>query len=235
VIFLALFNLRQIDLRVILEYDFVFHNAKLDRLDGRRAEIDTQKSRLIESEHGLFYVIATIPYFRSAREKSSPYKNAQGRCILRPDTKIMRTSFFVFLSLLTLFSATLFIVPITPAEAAIIPCGTKASPAPCTLCHLIVGINQIIVLLRNIMTAIAIVVIVAMAIVYITSAGNEARMSFAKSGISAALVGFCIILLAWLIVNFVLTLPIFSGGGSGLIRTGWDSLTCNTTSRAIGG
>ncbi len=142
----------------------------------------------------------------------------------------MRSSIFICLSLFTLFSATLFALPIAPAEAAIIPCGTKANPEKCTLCHLVVGINQIIVLLRNIMTAIAIVVIVAMAIIYITSAGNESRMSFAKSGISAALIGFCIILLAWIVVNFILTLPIFSN--SGLVRTGWSTLTCNTASQA---
>ncbi len=148
------------------------------------------------------------------------------------------TRLFVFFSILILLSSVFFILPATPAEAGIIPCGlTNPDPTQvnngqdkCTLCHLVVGIQNIIVLLRNIMTAIAIAVIVAMAFVYITSAGDEGRMRFAKGGIVAALIGFVIILLAWLIVNFILTLPIFSG--SGLIRTGWSSFQCNTASLA---
>lgn len=150
----------------------------------------------------------------------------------------MRLSIFLFLSILTVFSSTLFVVPFAPAEAGIIPCGLTTDDnnqagdqrARCTLCHLVVGINSIIVFLRNIMSAVAIAVIVAMAFIYITSAGDEGRMRFAKGGMVAALIGFCIILLAWVIVNFVLTMPIFSGSGSGMIRTGWDSFQCNTTS-----
>lgn len=155
----------------------------------------------------------------------------------------MRRTFFAFLSVLVLFSSVLLLVPLAPAEAGIIPCGlTSPDPAwpnngqdKCTLCHLIIGINSIIVFLRNIMSAIAIAVIVAMAFVYITSAGDEGRMRFAKGGIAAALIGFAIILLAWLIVNFILTIRDTSGTSifnSSLIRTGWDSFQCNTTSRA---
>lgn len=148
----------------------------------------------------------------------------------------MRLSLFLFLSLLTIFSSTLLTLPLAPAEAGIIPCGlttddpnqTGDQTARCTLCHLVVGINGIIVFLRNIMSAVAIAVIVAMAFVYITSAGDEGRMRFAKGGMVAALIGFAIILLAWVIVNFILTMPIFQNNN--LIRTSWDSFQCNTTS-----
>lgn len=135
-----------------------------------------------------------------------------------------------------------------PTEAGIIPCGLT-SPDPsinvtddpsqgtskCTLCHLIVGINNIIVLLRNIMSAIAVAFIVAMAIIYITSSGDEGRMRFAKSGIAAALIGFAIILLAWVIVNFVLSIKDTDGRSifnPNVIRTDWDSFQCTTTSQA---
>jgi hypothetical protein len=153
----------------------------------------------------------------------------------------MRLPIVIVFALVTLFSSTFLLLPLAPAEAGIIPCGlttddaaqTGDQTARCTLCHLVVGIQNIIVLLRNIMSAVAIAVIVAMAFVYITSAGDEGRMRFAKGGMVAALIGFCIILLAWVIVNFVLTMPIFSG--TGLIRAGWDTFQCNTTStsRAI--
>ncbi|MFZ1626692.1 MAG: pilin [Candidatus Moraniibacteriota bacterium] len=152
----------------------------------------------------------------------------------------MRLPLFVFFSLFMIFSSTLVALPFAPAEAGIIPCGlSKPDPAiltadqgtaKCTLCHLMVGIQNIIVLLRNIMSAIAVAVIVAMAFIYITSAGDEGRMRFAKGGMVAALIGLCIILLAWVIVNFILTIPIFKNNG--LVRVGWDSFLCNTASTA---
>ena len=81
----------------------------------------------------------------------------------------MRLPLFVFLSLLTIFSSATLILPLAPAEAGIIPCGlSKPDPAittadqgtaKCTLCHLVVGIQNIIVLLRNIMSAIAVAVL----------------------------------------------------------------------------
>lgn len=154
----------------------------------------------------------------------------------------MRTPLLA-LSLFALFVTAFFLVPVAPAEAGIIPCGLTTDDtnqagdqtAKCTLCHLIIGINSIIVFLRNIMSAIAIAVIVAMAFIYITSAGDEGRMRFAKGGIAAALIGFAIILLAWVIVNFVLTIRDSSGNSifdANLVRAGWDSFQCNTTSQA---
>ncbi|MFZ1654846.1 MAG: fibronectin type III domain-containing protein, partial [Candidatus Moraniibacteriota bacterium] len=86
---------------------------------------------------------------------------------------------------------------------------------------------------RNIMAAVAIAAIVAMAFVYLTSGGNESRMTFAKGGMIAALIGLCIVLLAWVTVNFILTLPIFNTS-TNLIRTGWDTVSCSTTSLSTG-
>lgn len=141
------------------------------------------------------------------------------------------------LLLLALLSASL-LAPL-PAEAGLIPCGlTVDDPAlagdqtvRCTLCHLVVGVSSIVSFLRNLMFAVAIAVIVAMAFIYITSSGDEGRMRFAKGGIIAALVGFAVILLAWVTVNFVLTLPVFSNAG--LVRTGWSSFSCNATSASL--
>jgi len=143
------------------------------------------------------------------------------------------------LLLLALLSASL-LAPL-PAEAGLIPCGlTVDDPAlagdqtvRCTLCHLVVGVSSIVSFLRNLMFAIAIAVIVAMAFIYITSSGDEGRMRFAKGGIIAALVGFAVILLAWVVVNFILTLPIFNTSNN-LIRTGWDSVQCQTSSLSAG-
>ncbi|MGB4834243.1 MAG: hypothetical protein WBP40_04390, partial [Candidatus Moraniibacteriota bacterium] len=153
----------------------------------------------------------------------------------------MPRSLLIFLALFILATTTLSLVPTTSLHAGLIPCGLS-SPDPdipgggterCTLCHLLVGISRIVVFLRNIMAAVAVAVLVAMAIIYLTSGGNEGRMTFAKGGMFAALIGLGIVLLAWVTVNFILTLPIINTT-TGLIRTGWDTVSCSTTSLSTG-
>lgn len=139
-------------------------------------------------------------------------------------------------------------VPVPAGAAGLVPCGqTKDDPAtdsnesaPCTACHIVVGANDIIVWMRNIMTVIAITVIFAMAVLYVVSAGDEGMMKTAKSGITAALVGFAIILSAWLMVNIVLTVLADTSGTvrqdgqvsplSGLVSNGAFNFSCDTKS-----
>ena len=81
------------------------------------------------------------------------------------------------------------------------------------------------------MTYIAIAVIVAMAVLYIVSTGNEALMSTAKSGIKAALIGFVVMLSAWLIVNTTLNIMVVdeTDGAplSGLRQDGTFTFSCD--------
>lgn len=87
------------------------------------------------------------------------------------------------------------------------------------------------------MTFVAIAVIVAMGIFYIVSTGDEGMMQTAKGGIKAALIGFAVMLAAWLIVNTVLNIlavkdtdpkdPLF-----GLRKSGAFTFSCDTTSSA---
>lgn len=103
----------------------------------------------------------------------------------------------------------------TSSSGGLVPCGRTADdpatplPAdeskPCTVCHIVVGANGVIQWGMNIMTIIAITVIFAMGVLYVVSAGNTGMMQTAKSGMLAALIGFAVMLLAWLIVNIVLT------------------------------
>ncbi len=153
----------------------------------------------------------------------------------------MLSRFFFFLSLFLLLFPSFLLIP-QPASAAafgLVPCALQNDNpatnwddrAPCTLCHFLIGMNFVVKFLRNLMTAIAIAIMVAMAIMYIVSAGNEDMMATAKKGIIGSLIGIVVILLAWVIVNFIFTLPIFANNG--LVRTdgSWDTFTCNTTSQ----
>ncbi len=141
-------------------------------------------------------------------------------------------SFFLFSSFL--FSFFLSVLPI-PAEAALVVCGrstgTAEEKAPCTICHLIVGGKGVIDYGLGLMTFAAMAIMVAMAIFYIVSAGDEGMMSTAKSGIKAALIGMVVMLTAWLMVSVVLGLLAKNGTVAGLTNAGGVfKVDCDTTS-----
>ena len=135
------------------------------------------------------------------------------------------------------FSSTLAFLPL-PVHAALVPCGRTPGPnvsaaetAPCTVCHLVLGGKGLIDWGLRVMTYIAIAVIVAMAILYIVSTGDEGLMGTAKGGIKAAFIGFIIMLGAWLIVNTILTLFGAKIVGSGFTRAANSfNFSCNTVS-----
>ncbi len=147
----------------------------------------------------------------------------------------LRFARFFFLGIF-LFSFAPVFAPLS-AEAALIPCGrsgadaTAAEKKPCTVCHIVIGGKGIIDYGLKIMTYAAIAVIVAMAIFYIVSTGDEGMMQTAKGGIKAALIGFAVMLAAWLIVNT--TLKILSAKVPGLdITSSGFSFSCDTSSSA---
>lgn len=132
----------------------------------------------------------------------------------------------------------------TSSGKGLVPCGrTVDDPttainedAPCTICHLVLGVEGIIQWGLKVMTYIAIAVIVAMAILYIVSAGNEGLMETAKKGITASLVGFAVMLGAWLIVNTVITIFADTSDSSKPLATlrsnGAFRFTCDVQSNA---
>jgi hypothetical protein len=151
-------------------------------------------------------------------------------------TSRLSPSFFLGLFLFSFFVSISF--P-SPANAAIVPCGRNVDDPttsidetkPCTLCHLVIGGKKIIDWGLKVMTYVAIAIIVAMAILYIVSTGNEGLMKTAKGGLMTALAGFAVMLGAWLIINT--TLRIFTAKVPGLVTssTGFG-FTCDTTSLA---
>jgi hypothetical protein len=122
-----------------------------------------------------------------------------------------------------------------PVNAAgLVPCGDASTP--CTLCHFITGIANIITRIRDVMFFIGLAIITAMAIVYIVSGGNPKLIETAKGGIKNTLIGIIFILFAWFIVNMVM-FYIFSanddlGVGAQLKGTNGYEFSCNATSRS---
>lgn len=141
-----------------------------------------------------------------------------------------------FLSILFLSSCAFVVLPSPASATGLIPCGrtgadaTAAEKAPCTICHVVIGGNRIIEYGMQVMTVIAIAVMVAMGILYIISAGDSEMMSTAKGGIKAALIGFAVMLAAWLIVYTVLRVFSATNRIPGLVisPTGF-SFSCDTS------
>jgi hypothetical protein len=151
------------------------------------------------------------------------------------------TPLFFGFFLLFSFSVALLALPQAASAQGLVVCAlnsdktetpTLDESAPCTLCHIVLMGKNVIDWITKLMVIIAIVVMVAMAIYYIVSAGNSGMIETAKKGIIASLVGVAIILSAWLIINTVLFLFAGSSFVSGFVTDGAFNFTCDTTSSA---
>ncbi len=133
-------------------------------------------------------------------------------------------------------------------NAGLVPCGrTCDDPSTendetkiCTLCHLLLLIQNITDWIFMVMTYIAFAVLVAMGILYIVSTGKPQLTGMAKSGIWAALVGFAIVLLGWVAINVILMVladgALGSDTASFAFKTNgkWFEYNCDTQTRYTG-
>lgn len=138
------------------------------------------------------------------------------------------------------FTLTLVFLPLFSAQAGLVPCGlhsgTPEEMAPCTLCHLIIGIYEIFTWFKNILITVAAVGIFIAGVMYIISAGNEEMMKRAKSFLATSLIGFTIVLCAWLFVNVTMWALSTEDGTDNALnigRTNWYTFTCNTENSAL--
>ncbi|MCX6763244.1 MAG: pilin [Candidatus Moranbacteria bacterium] len=91
------------------------------------------------------------------------------------------------------------------SEKGIVPCGQGDNKDnACTLCHLVIGFQRIVQYLLWFVTTIAFVGIFFAGAMYILSTGDEGMITSAKNFLKASLIGFALVLGAWIIVNTVL-------------------------------
>lgn len=110
--------------------------------------------------------------------------------------------------------------------AGLVPCGGKDED-PCTLCHLFIGINNILTWMRNVLVAVGTFAIVGAGILYIVSAGSQQMMETAKTMIKQALIGVAVVLGSWLIVNTVMNV-LSVRSDLGVSATSWNKFECST-------
>jgi hypothetical protein len=103
-------------------------------------------------------------------------------------------------------------VPVT--TGGLVPCGRDwDDPSttgwderdPCDFCFLLMLINEITNFLIAIAAAVAMLALIIIGFLFITSAGNEERRTSAKQALKLTIIGFIIIFISWLMVDFLLT------------------------------
>jgi hypothetical protein len=92
------------------------------------------------------------------------------------------------------------------ASAAIVNCGTRSNPDPCTIGDLITTLRLIVNTLLSWAWLVSIVMIVWSGFQMVMAAGNEEALSKAKASLTNAILGFVLILISFVLVNFVIGL-----------------------------
>lgn len=125
-----------------------------------------------------------------------------------------------------------------PGWQGIVPCGrydgANGETDICTLCHLILGIQRIVQYGLYIVIAFAFAGIFIAGVMYVISSGDEGMITQAKGFLSATLIGFSVVLGAWIIVNT--TLWIIGSdkydSGLGIQSETWWKFSCSGVSSA---
>lgn len=122
------------------------------------------------------------------------------------------------------------------SNGGIVPCGNGSSTGnACTICHMILGIKNLVDFGLKLVVTAAVLGIVISGILYMVSSGNQTMMSKAKGAMFASVTGFAIVIGAWLLISTVLWL-ISAKGDLGIQKTGgWFNFKCDTKSSAGSG
>jgi len=125
------------------------------------------------------------------------------------------------LSIILLF-VLLFFAQFTLAQG-LVPCGGSGQPA-CTFCDFFVLIHNIVEFAIFTLAPILVILMITIGGFFIlTSRGNPGQFSKGKNMIYWALIGYAVILLAWIIINTIL---MFIGTASWVDIGNWWNPTC---------
>lgn len=94
----------------------------------------------------------------------------------------------------------------------------------CSQCDILMVIKNIVQFILKIVGPLAILAIILGGFLYVTSGGSEERAQMAKGAITAVIVGFVIVLVAWVLVNFII--QILTGGSQNIFEAAWYSPRC---------
>ncbi|MFA7319276.1 MAG: hypothetical protein WC022_01630 [Parcubacteria group bacterium] len=116
------------------------------------------------------------------------------------------------------------------SSGGLIPCGHGSDPAnACTLCDFIVGFKNLVDFGTKLLITVAVFGIFVSGFIYIISSGNEGLLTQAKNFLSASLIGFTIVLCAWLLVNVVMWALSYDTNAI-IQQTNWYTFNCSAPS-----
>ena len=120
--------------------------------------------------------------------------------------------------------AVLFIVPMTVGAADLVPeCGGDGEPA-CQACYVVELVNNVVGWLVMILGVIAAILIVVAGSRLVTSGGNASAKEQAKSSMTNLIIGYIIVLSAWLVMDYGLRALLVEGGSA---QFGvWNAISC---------
>ncbi len=118
------------------------------------------------------------------------------------------------------FLCVLLILPWS-ASADLVPCGDEGQQT-CQTCHVVDLTNNVVEWLVAFLGVIAAILFVYHGAKLVTSRGNQAAMSSAKSAINNILIGYVIVLGGWLIIDFVLKALLTDDPDFGV----WNQVSC---------
>ncbi len=90
-----------------------------------------------------------------------------------------------------------------PVSAAIVNCGLSGTTTPCTLPHLVELVARLINTLIGLSWLVAVFFVFWSGYNMATAYGNQEKLTTAKSSFKDAIIGFFLIMVAFLLVNFV--------------------------------
>lgn len=153
----------------------------------------------------------TIPYHNShERKRRADLGGMMG--VLNKTMRIFLLTFVVF---------SIFALPVAVTAQGLVPCGGAGQPE-CQACHLVILADTIIDFLITISAAIGAILFALAGLKMATSGGNETAVSDAKKSMTNIVIGFIILLAAWLIVDTIM--KTFAVGDS---RFGtWNKIQC---------
>lgn len=112
---------------------------------------------------------------------------------------------------------------ITPARAALVPCGTETT-APCTPCHFFNLADRAVDLFKNIALVILVIAFLSGGVIWATSGGSPEKITQGRKIIVGSVIGIFIAFGGWLIIDTIVNTL---GGGTGDLTWAWNQVgTC---------
>lgn len=118
--------------------------------------------------------------------------------------------------------AYLFVVPISVGASGLVPaCGGAGEPG-CQACYVVELVNNVVTWLVMILGVIAAILIVVSGVRLVVSGGNVGAMEEAKRSMTNLIIGYLIVLSAWLALDYGLKVLLIGDGAFGV----WNEVSC---------